>query len=80
MVIGSTPFKGFRDEETADVLTAGGEFSGQVRRTSVLAITADIPATVVADADITIDGVDCKVRQVVPVDDGAVSRIIFVKA
>jgi len=80
IVIGGSSFQGFRDEESADVLNAGGEYTSQVSRRSVLAITADIPTTVIVDADCTIDGVDAKVRQVVPLDDGALSRIIFVKA
>jgi hypothetical protein len=80
VTIGADSFQAFRDEESADVLTAGGEYTAQTVRRSVVAFTAEIPASVVVDADVVIDGVDAKVRQVVPMDDGAVSRIIYVKA
>lgn len=80
IVAGAASFRGYRDEESADVLTAGGEYTAQAVRRSLLLLTAEIPAAVVEEATITIEGVDAVVRQLVPLDDGALTRLIYVVA
>lgn len=80
IVAGAAEFRGYKDEESADVLAASGEFTAQAVRRSCLLITAEIPAAVVEEAEITIDGVDAQVRQLVPLDDGALTRLIWVPA
>lgn len=80
LVAGAVAFRGFRDEESADVLTAGGEYTAQVVRRSLLVRTAEIPSGVVVEAVLTIDEEAAIVRQLVPVDDGALTRIIYVPA
>lgn len=80
IVVGGNAVRGYRDEESADVLSAGGEYTAQAVRRSLLLITVEIPAAMVEEAEITIEGVSAIVRQLVPLDDGALTRLIYVPA